>query len=756
MAAVGELGHGEGRPKVPRIVQVGQPISADDAVRPSQFRLGEVSTIDVHSLLSALRRRMRLIGLVAASVMALVIAVTYLTPPKYLATAEVMLDPRNKTITKADDVLSQLPADSVVVDSEVEVLRSPQLSKRVVKSLRLDEDPEFRKGLKHLAPGPLTGEPLQRVVNTVRRNLDISRMGLTDVIQIGFRSENPAKAAQVANEFANLYLAQQVEQKVDATSEASQWLNQRLSQIRSQVLADDTAVQQFKIANNLLSAQGATLTEQEISNYNQSLATATAQVAEDQARLDTAKRQLATGSNGDDVGEALNSPTIEKLKEQRAEVSRQVAVLQSQFLDGYPKLETARSELKDIDAEIRSETQRIISNLDAKVQVSRRRAAAIDTTLSSTRGELATNDRASVRLDELEHNAEASRSLYESYLARYKETSSQEGLAQPDSRLVSLAPLPTKPSSPNIPLNMLVGLVLAAGSGLGAFGLAELLDSGVATSADVEKRFKLRYLGAVPLLSSVARRSTFAPIDYVVAKPFSSFSEAFRSLRAAIVHGPNPMPVKTVAVTSALPNEGKTTTAVCLARSAALQGIRVVLVDCDLRRGSLNRLASAKPGHGLLEVLAGRAQLTQALVRDSATECDILPLSDGAISQKDVFGSPAMDRLLAQLGDLYELVVLDAPPVLPTADARILARKADFTVLVARWRATPYQAIESAMYVLSGNNVEVGGIVLNQVDMKQQARYGYGDIAYHFNSYRTYYLDSPSHNVIDQSNARSA
>lgn len=581
-------------------------------------------------------------------------------------------------------------------------------------------------------------------------------MGLTDVIQIGFRSKSPAKAAKVANEFATLYLAQQVEQKVDATSQASQWLNARLEQIRTQVLADDTAVQQFKIANNLLSSQGATLTEQEISNFNQSLAQATAQVAEDQARLDTAKRQLASGSNGDDVGEALNSPTIERLKEQRAEVSRQVALLKAQFLDGYPKLETARNELADIDSEIQAETHRIISNLDARLQVSRRRAAAIDATLSATRGELASNDRAGAKLDELEHNAEASRGLYESYLARYKETSTQEGLAQPDARLVSLAPLPTRPSSPNVPLNLLVGAVLAMGSGLGAFALAEMLDSGVATSADVEKRFNLRYLGAVPLLSSIARGNSIAPIDYIVAKPFSGFSEAFRSLRAAIVHGPNPLPVKTVAVTSALPNEGKTTTAVCLARSAALQGIRVVIVDCDLRRGSLKHVAHANKGHGLLEVLAGKAQLTQALVRDSATEADILPLSDGSISQKDVFGSPAMDRLLAQLGDLYDLVILDAPPVLPTADARVLARKADFTILVARWRATPYQAIESAMYVLSGNNVDVGGVVLNQVDMKQQARHGYGDVAYHFNAYRSYYLDSNTHNLIEPPKTRGA
>jgi capsular exopolysaccharide synthesis family protein len=740
MPRLGETGRIAGQVLLPRIGQVGPAAPRTVAPRASAFRQGEVTPVDLHSLFCAFRRRLALFLIVTAAILAAVGAVTLLIKPKYEAVAEIMIDPRNQKITNTADVLPSLPADSVVVDSEVEVLKSPQLAERVTRSLALDRDPEFTRGLKAL-PQPLSGESFRKVIDAVRKNLDIRRSGLTYAIQIGFRSHNPAKAARIANEFATLYLNEQVEQKVNATDHAAQWLNQRLQQLRVQVLNDDTAVQQFKIANNLMSAQGATLTEQDISNYNQSLAQATAQVAEDQARLETARSQLTAAANGGEVGEDVNSPTIQKLTEQRAEVSRRVASLQTQFRDEYPTLKIAKNELADIDAAIATETQHVMENLEARARVSRGRKSAIEASLSAARGQLASNDRTTVRLNELERNAQASRSLYESYLGRYKETSSQEGLAQPDARLVSLAPPPTKPSSPNLGLNALVGVVLALAGGMGAVGIAEMFDAGLSTSADVENRLNLRYLGALPLLRASRQRRS-RPIDYVVEHPFSGFSEAFRSLRATIANA-SPAEVKTVAVTSALPREGKTTTAICLARSAALQGFRVVIVDCDLRRATLGRMLDLRVDDGLLEVLAGQTPLAQALVQDARTEAHILPLSSRPLTPENVFDSPAMDRLLAHLGSLYDLVILDLPPVLPVADARILARKADFAVMVARWRSTPHQAIAGALGLLSSNNVEVGGIVLNQVDMDQQSRYGYGDTAYYFKSYRNYYLDAP-------------
>jgi capsular exopolysaccharide synthesis family protein len=578
------------------------------------------------------------------------------------------------------------------------------------------------------------------IVDAVLRGLTVRRSGLTYVIGVNYESRDPQKAAAVANKYADLYLLEQLEAKFDATQQATDWLNSRLGQLRDQVVADEAAVQQYKIANNLLSASGTSLTEQEISNFNQTLAQARAQVAEDDARLNTAKQQMARGSTGEDVGEALTSPVIQQLRSQRAEVSARVADLQGRYGERHPEMLKAKRQLSDIDAQIQAEVKRLISNLDAKAQVSRQRAAAMAGSLGGAKGTLAANNRATVRLNELARKAEASKTLYESYLSRYKETSTQQGIEQSDGRVVSRAKIPTSPSSPRMNLNLAIGFILACGAGLAAVALAEVLDAGLATAEDVERRLDTAYLGAIPLLSSVAEDTSMSPIDHVMAKPLSSFSEAFRNLRASIVYSRLGEPVRVVAITSALPGEGKTTTSICLGRVAALQGTKVIVVDCDLRRRTVNRLLRTEPTVGLLEVLSGEATLQQAVAVDSDTGAHFLPLAKSAFTPKDVFGTAAMDRLLADLRARYDLVILDTAPVLPVADTRVLAPKADTVVFLARWRKTPQHAIEAAFRLLAGTGAHLGGVALTQMDMRQQSRYGYGDPGFYYAEYKKYYV----------------
>ena len=724
---------------------------------------GLADQFDLRRLFNIFRRRIRLFGAVAALVFLVAIFITFTATPMYTATANVMLDTRQEQVVNVEAVLSGLPADSSVVDTEVEILKSRRLAERVVNALQLSQDPEFNSALappslksnikssvlsmfgaakpRDIPEDPIAQQKAQeRIVDAVLGRLSVRRAGLTYVINVSFESESPTKAATIANKFAELYLLEQLEAKFDATQQANNWLNSRLEGLRQQVLTDEAAVQNYRIANNLLSAAGTNLTETEISNYNQSLAEARAQVAEDEARLSTARSQLSRGSSGDDLGEALSSPVIQQLRQQRATVSAKVADLQGRYGERHPEMLTANRQLVDIDAQIQAEIQRIISNLEAKVQVSRQRAGAIGGSLSSARGTLVGNNQAQVRLNELERTAEASRTLYESYLNRYKETSSQQGIEASDARVVSSATIPTGQSSPNERLNLALGLVLAAGCGLGAVVLAEMLDSGLATAEDVEHRLDVSYLGAVPLLASVADGKSGAPIDYVIDKPLSSFAEAFRNLRASVIYSRLGESVKVVAITSALPGEGKTTTSVCLARSAAQQGHSVILIDCDLRRRSVNRMFGAEPTKGLIEVLAGEATLDEAMTIDSVTGVRLLPLAKSSMTPKDVFGSAAMDRLLDQLRQSYDLIILDTAPVLPVADTRVLAPKADVVVFLARWRKTPQHAIEAAFRLLSGTGAHLAGVALTQVDMKLQSKYGYGDPGYYYAEYKKYYV----------------
>lgn len=717
---------------------------------PSEIAL---PSIDLNAVIADFRRFSRFfIAIFAVSFLFIVIP-AIIQPPKYTATSSVMLDPRTMNASPNQDVLSGLPDDTTTVDTEVEVLKSDALGERVVQSLKLDQDPEFNPYLrpKMLSFGakpdeqPLTPFEVQKrkenVVNGVLRGLAVKRSGLTRIITVSFTAHSPEKAQRIANEWARLYLSQQLETKFQATQEANNWLSSRLGDLKSQVEAAETAVQEYKIQHGLMSAaDNNTIAQGEISNLDQQLATAKVDQAESEARLAVAKRQIASGSSGDDVGEALSSDVIKNLRQQRAQVSQQIADLSTKYGPLHPDIIKAKRQLDDIDNQINAEIKRLMSNLEAQAQIQRQRTASLQASVGSARGVLAGNNEALVKLNELQRNADAVSSLYQSYLDRFKQTTSQEGLDKTDARIVSFATVPTAPSAPNIPLVLALGFVGALGIGVAAVLVRRALDSGLTTSIEVEASLRQPYLAGVPALASTLEKGVKAtPATYVVERPLSVFAEGFRSLRVSLIYSHLGEEVKVIAVTSSLPGEGKTTTSVCLARTVALSGQSVVIVDCDLRRRSVNEILGRDIQVGLLEVLAGTAQLEDVLIDDDKTSVKFLPLAQSSYTPKDVFGSPVMDRLLATLRQKFDLVILDTAPVLPVVDTRILARKADVVAMLVRWRKTPRKAVRASLEMLEDVGARIGGVVLTQIDVKEQAKYGYGDSGYYYKQYKRYY-----------------
>jgi len=700
------------------------------------------SLFDVYKLLAILRRRLKLIAGVFVAVFLAVVLPTLVETPMYKATALVVLDQRQPQVTTGEAVLQELPRDSNTVDTEVEVIKSQQLAEQVMDKLRLDADPEFggdpaaAAAADRVPPGaPLSLEEQERrasIASAIEGKLQAQRVGLTYVISIAFQSENPVKAARIADAFANQYIAQQLDTKFDARRQANTWLGGKLQQLQGDLQRAETAVEQYKIANNLMSSSGETLTEQEISAFNQQMATARSQQAEAEARLNAARSQISAG------GGALDSEVIRSLRSKRAEISARAADYSVRFGPKYPDLIAANKQLDDIDAQIAAETKRVLSELEAQAAVSRQRTGSIQGSLSGARGTLASNTRAGVHLRDLEREAESVRTLYESMLNRYKETSTEAGIEQSDARLASGATVPTSPSSPNIPLRIALGLIAAAGAALLAVAIAELADTSFGTGEDIERRLGFAHLGSIPDLTSMG--TTEQPHIYITSRPMSAFAESFRSLRTALLQGSGPRPPKVVAITSALPGEGKTIASVCLAKSAAQAGDKVAVIDCDLRRRRLSTSLGIKPQIGLLDVLAGNATLESALVYDSPTGVAILPLTPEKITTEDVFGSAAMKQLLDDLSERFDLVVLDTAPVLALAETRTLVAQVDAIVLLARWRRTPQKAVEHAIRLLRGSESKIAGIMLSQVDMSQQKRQGYGDAAYYADAYEKYYV----------------
>jgi len=728
---------------------------------------------DLNQVLATFRRRSRLFLAVAVVIVAAVMLVTLQQTPRYAATANVMIDTRKHSVDNITAVLSDLPDDTSVVDTEVEILKSRSLAERVVNTLKLDQDPEFNFALKKqnpiqaalnapvaafdslthaLTPTPSPTAQAQAeslhaqkqheaVVDHVLKKLEVRRSGLTYVINIQFESTDPAKAAVIANTFADRYLLEQLEAKFDATQQATQWLNERLAELEPQVQAAESVVAAYKASHGLLATESSTLTEQEISGLNSQLATAQAEQAEQDARVHTAQQAIAGGATGEDFAGAMNSDVIKNLRAQKAQISQQAADLETKYGPKHPDVIKIQRQLADIDTQIKQELSRVVSNLQTEDQVARQRAGSIQASLNRTKGTLAGNNQSSVELAELQRKADAASTLYNSLLNRAKETSTDQGTEQSDARVVSRAKIPIKPSFPNIPLNFIIGIILGLIGGVGATLLMEALDSGLATSEDVERVLGVPHLGAIPSLDSTTdgKASGIPPGRYIIEKPLSAFAESFRNLRASILFSKVDNPVKVAIVTSSLPGEGKTTTTFCLGRSMAMSGAKTIIVDCDLRRRNINRMLDIEPPVGLIEVLQGVATLDEAIFIDKPSGAHFLPLAKSVYTPKDLFGSSAMDRLLVELRARYDIVLLDTAPVIPVSDTRILAPKADVVVFLVQWRRVPRKAVEAAFAMLNSVGADIAGVALTLVDAREQAKYGYGDAGYYYRSYRKYY-----------------
>jgi len=723
---------------------------------------------DLNRLVAMVRKRIRVLWVVAAVVMAEAVLITLQLTPRYTANATVMIDTRKHSVTNIEEVLSGLPDESTAVDTEVEVLKSRSLAERVVTAMNLDKDPEFNPALGHSNPiASALAAPLdaiksvfgggarpasaaeaqlaqqmqhEAVVDAVLANLNVKRATVTYVINVNFDSTDPVKAEQIANAFADKYLSEQLEAKFEATQQATQWLTSRLAELEPQVQAAETAVQQYKAAHGLLASVNSSLTQEEISGINTQLAQAKADEAEKDARVRTAQQQATAGASGEDLSGPLNSATMMQLRSQQAEASSKVADLETKYGPRHPEVQRAQRQLADIDAQITQEVGRQVSNLKAEDDIARQRVASLQGSLAGAKGTLVGNNAASVELDNLQRKADAVSSLYASYLNRAKQTSTSTGDESTDARVVSHAKVPVSPSFPNRKLSLALGLVLALSAGVAAVFIAEALDDGIGTSEDIEHFLRLPSLGSVPLLESTAAGAKpGSPAEYPIDKPLSAFAEAFRNLRASLMFSRVDGPVKVVVVTSSLPGEGKTTTALCLARTMALSGAKTVLVDCDLRRRNVNRQIGIEPEAGLVELLLGKAKLEDVLISDERTGASILPLAKSAFSPKDLLGSAAMDHLLAQLRARYDFVVLDTAPVIPVSDTRVVSPKADVVLFLVQWRRTSRKAVAAALGMLTSVGAEVAGVAMTLVDMKEQAKYGYGDAGYYYRSYRKYY-----------------
>jgi capsular exopolysaccharide synthesis family protein len=729
----------------------------------------EPEGLNLAALLGALRRRRGvLIACLLLFPLVAFVAAKTLTP-RYTAATTVMFEPTEYAARELQSILRDESTTDAVLASQVEIIRSLSVARRLVRRFGLVEREEFAwwlqdrasaegwawraqarvaEGLAQLSP--MVGEMLApspppdtppgelaeiQAAEAVLDQLAVQVVRNSRVLQIRFTSEDPQLAAQVANLAAELYLADQLDAKFDAVRRANDWLDQRVAALRREVSRNEAEIAELRAASGLTRGVNAGLQTEQISRITQDLIEARNTLAGAEARLGTV-RAGAAGANADLT--ALGSANLVAQRVARDEAQREVNRLSATLGSGHPDVRAAAGRLGAADRAVATETSRVVQALDAEARAARARVASLEASLAEQQDRLNRTQGAEIRINALERETEAARSLLRAVLERSQTTVSQTAIEKPDARILSPATVPGVPSFPK-PL-----LFVAAATALGGlFGLLlvwflEQADSTLRSGDEVRGALGLPCLALVPRLRrGILGRHRVE--DYVARKPLSPFAEAMRTLRAALWLGSDPP--KVVLVSAARPGEGKTTTAIALARSAAMNGERVLLIDCDIRQPSVGRLFRTEGAPGITDLLLGQAGYEQILRRDHLTALDWIPAGAAEIHSLGLFMSEAMAALLERVRRDYDLVVLDAPPALAMADARVVARLADATLLCVKWRDTPRSVVRNSLALLEDAKARLVGVALTQVDARTHRRSGYADSEVYHPRYSGYFRE---------------
>ncbi len=697
--------------------------------------------------------------------------------PRYTATASIIVEPRQQKVIEIESVISNLPMSLETMQSEVQVIKSPTVARRVVDKLGLAALAEFNPSLAAndpslldevkaavkgafkpviawlkgesgsaqalslaQAPGATWDLPPEetrrnwgetRIVGRFLANLDVAVQGASRVIKLSYTSSDPLLSQQIANAVARAYIDDQVQLKAEALAGANSFLGGRIDELRADVEAAERAVEEFRETTPIISENDSELLAEQIFAVNR-------KKIEAQLELDTVNERLsrlraAMNARGDTAAfEGVASTVIDELRLEEMRLRQEESELLSTLGPKHPKVVTLRSELDKRQQQMLEEAQRLLSSLQNEKDIAQQRLASIRASQAGLQQDSDALNAAQIRLRALQREAEATREVFQSFLNRYKETS-QLTYDQAQSRILSLASIPTAPSFPKTKLNYAVAVVLGGGIGGLIVLLLELAVPGFRSPEELQLAAGLPVLAVIPGVSRAKVRGP-ALERFLRAEPNSAFAEAHKGVYAALRVDRRAYGLGNVLlVTSSAPNEGKSVFSESLCTSLAGGGLNVLRIDCDLRA------SKAREGLGLSDYILSDCPLEQVVQSDDDTPLSVIRPGTKVGDPHMVLGSPKLAKFIAAAARQYDLVCLDAPPVLAVSDAATLAELADQTVVVVRWRRTPRRFVATTLERLRRGRAHLSGVVMTQAKLTRSAKSNPYMVGYADRSFRKYY-----------------
>jgi polysaccharide biosynthesis transport protein len=739
--------------QVLREVQADYPIEFNRLLGHSTYSVGPAQDSALREYLRVLIKRKWLVASCVAVIFGGVTLATIRATRIFDAAGSIAINKTDPAILNLKEAGNNSGGadfyDPTDLDTEVRILRSDLLALQVIKALNLDKQPEIG-GSSDVDSNSLSlttdalqpdSEKTSGLLAVFKSGLRVSLVPNTRIIEIHYRSADKNLAANVVNTLINTYIEQNFKTRFESTMQASDWLSKQMVDLEMKVQTSQEKLVQYQKQHEILGIdEKQNITTSKLDELNKELTAAESDRMERESiyRLvqsgdaDTAAAAaVSAGGSG-----TASSGLMEKMREQQADLKIQVAQLSTQFGNSYPKVVQLNTQLKEVEAQLQAEMTKVVSRVRSGYLAALQHETMLRQALEKQKQEANKLNESAIEYSLLKRDVESYRTLYEGLMEKLKEAGVTAELRSNNIRSVDKARIPTYASEPNVPRNLTFALALGLTTGIGLAFLLEGIDNTVRTPEQAQAISGLPSLGMIPLgsrsgIEAAAKRLTVASSREAVelvtqARPQSQMAESYRALRTSLLLTSLGGPPKVILVTSALPQEGKTTTSINTAIVLAQKGTRVLLIDADLRRPSIHKALGMGPKTGLSNVLTGNATLQQAVSRSTILPTlFVLTAGTPPPNPAELLASSNMKDILAELREQYDHIIVDTPPTLSVTDAVVMSTRADAVVLVIRSGQTTKQALRRSREILMQVNARVAGVLLNAVDLTSPDYYYY-------------------------------
>lgn len=701
-----------------------------------------------------IKRKWMVIGSIAL-IFSFVAIATLRSTRIYEAVGSIAINHTDPMLLNIKGATSAMPEyyDPADLDTEVRVLKSDLLALQVIKELNLDKNPLFggRPDGSANSGLALTTDSLQfdsartsALLSAFKGGLSVTLLPDSRVIEIRYRCPNPELAARIVNTLINTYEEQNFKTRYESTMEASDWLSRQLVDLQMKVETSQEKLVQYQRQHEIFETDDKqNIVMAKLDELNKELTDAETDRMEKESVYELMRSAnseslaaAATGAAQSALGKGASSSLLDQLRTQETDLRIQIAQLSTQFGPAFPKIVQLNGQLKEVEAQIQMEANKVRERVRSDYLAAVNREKMLSAALNQQKQQANKLNENAIEYSLLKRDVDSNRTLYEGLLEKLKEAGITAGLHSTNIRKVDQARIPTAPSEPKVPRNLAFALALGLSTGICLAFFLDAMDNTVRTPEQAQMISGLPSLGMIPMGSrdlgdsskqKLALASSKEAVELVTqSRPQSQMAESYRALRTSLLLTTLGAPPKTIIVTSALPQEGKTTTSINCAIALAQKGSRVLLIDADLRRPSIHKTFGMGPKAGLSNVLTGNATLEQTVARSTfLPDLFILPAGTPPPNPAELLASANMRDLLNQLQQQYDHIVIDTPPTLSVTDAVVLSPKADAIVLVIRAGQTTKQALRRSRDLLFQVNARVAGVLLNAVDLRSPEYYYY-------------------------------